>query len=218
MTCSGRYAEAWQYASFWCKSSLLVGAHDGAGPADAALQDTTVNFRNAGAVENTGQMLENTTQGTSGLITAVTETTLTATGVTWANGDIYRSAFLNTAERAIVEHYLNITVGDIHAALGSVAACDCTFSSWGANYLAELNIILARVFYDCPCAPSLSDREKELYSRLAESRLTDIRNGTIDVCEGATGALFPATHWAEQSLTDFASAEIILNDYLKNSG
>jgi hypothetical protein len=212
MSCSGRYAEAWQYASFWCQSQLLVGAHMGAGPADVALSDTTVNFLNAGAQGGKGQVLYNTTQNTSGPITAATETTLTATGVTWNASDAYRSAFLSTSEMSRINHYLDITAGDIHAALGSVGACDCTFSSWGANYLAEINIILARVFWDCPCAPDLSNDEKRLYSELANARLQAIRDGEVDVCQGATGSKYPVIGWAEQGLTEFSQAEIIAKD------
>ena len=215
--CSGRYAEAWQYATFWCSAQLLTGANDGAGAGQPNLQDTTVSFINAGAVANVGQMLYNVTQNTNGMITAVTENTLTATGVVWDNGDTYRSAFLSTSQRAQIEHYLNITAGDIHAALGAVAACDCSFSEWGINYLAEVNIISARVFYGCPCAPDLSDNEKRMYSDLITSRLKMIRSGEVDVCDGATGSLYPATSWAEQSLTDFSAAEIIVNDILRNS-
>lgn len=216
MACSGRYAEAWEYAAFWCKAQLLIGAHEGAGPGDAALEDTTVNFINAGAQANSGQILYNTTQSTNGPITAVTETTMTATGVTWDNGDAYQSAFLTTAERARIEHYLNITAGDIYAALGSVGACDCSFSSWGANFLAELNIILARLFYDCPCAPDLSDAEKRLYSELVESRLSLILSGEIDVCSGETGSNYPVFGSAERSWTEFSAAEIIVKDIERN--
>lgn len=216
MTCSGHYASAWQYSSFWCLSSLIVGAHEGAGPADATLQDSTVNFTAAGGVANTGQIVYNTTQSTSGPITFVDENNITATGVTWANGDAYRVAFLTTAERARIEHYLNITAGDIHAALGAVGACDCTFSDWGANYLAEINIILARVFYDCPCAPDLTPEEKRLYSELAEKRLDMIKSMEVDVCQGATGKDTPVFGTAERSWTEFAAADIIVKDIERN--
>lgn len=103
MACSGRFAQSWQYAAMWCKASMLSGVHGGAGPADAALQDSTVDFLAAGAVAGTGQILYNTTQGTSGPITAVTINTLTATGVTWNAGDVYRVVFLDTEEISAIE-------------------------------------------------------------------------------------------------------------------
>lgn len=87
MPCSGRYAEAWQYAAFWCEGSIALGAHDGVGPADAALSDAAVQFIQMGARPNVGMILYNLIAGTQGLVTGVTEHTLTATGVTWAAGD-----------------------------------------------------------------------------------------------------------------------------------
>lgn len=216
MSCSGRYGEAWQFASFWCMKSLMEGVDYGGivppAPANAFLTaDAYTDFLLAGARANVGQILYNTTQNLSGVITGATETTLTATGVTWYDGDAYRVVFINAAERAQIEHWLNITAGDIHAALAAANACTCTLSSWGANFLAEINIILARIFYDCPCSPSLSDADKQRYQDLVTNRLTQIRNGELDVCQGATGSGYPSIGWAEQGWTEFSRAEIILH-------
>lgn len=216
MTCSEAYANSWQYASFWCDAQLLLGVHDGAGPADIQLIDNSVNFINAGARPNEGQIAYNLTQNVSGEITGVTENSLTVSGVTWNAGDQYRSAFMNASEQTTIDHYLSITAGDIHAALASVGACDCTFSDWGANYLAEINIILSRVFYDCPCAKNLDDAQRDLYSSLAESRLQDIRSGAVDVCQGATGSDYPSIDFAQHGWNEFSSAGIIEKDILKD--
>jgi len=212
MGCTGRYAEAWQFASFFCIKSLLVGYDDSgtAFPAtNAFLTVSTQNFLIYGARANVGQIIYNLTRGTNGLITGVTETTITATGVTWSNGDEYRVVFINAAERAHIEHWLSITAGDIHAALAAVGACDCTMSAWGANFLAEINIILARIFYDCPCSPELTDADKKRLTDLVEGRLAQIRSGEVDVCSGATGSLFPAIGFAEQAATEFALGRIL---------
>lgn len=212
MTCTGRFAEAWQFASFFCIKSLLVGYDDSgtAFPAtNAFLTDTAASFLIYGGRANVGQIVYNLTRGTSGLITGITETTITATGVTWSNGDQYRVVFLNTAERAQIEHWLNITAGDIHAALAAVDACDCTYSAWGANFLAEINIILARIFYDCPCSPELTDMDKKRLTELVEGRLAQIRSGEVDVCSGATGSLYPAIGFAEQAATEFSLSRIL---------
>ena len=214
MSCTGRYAEAWQFASFWCKKSLLVGADYGGAiapaPPNAFLTaDAYTDFLAAGVRANVGMVLYNTTRNLSGVITAVTETLITATGVTWYNGEFYRLVAINAAEQAQIEHWMNITAGDIHAALASVDACGCTLSAWGANFLAEVNIILARIFYDCPCSPSLSDADKQRYQDLVTARLDDIRTGKTDVCSGATGANFPQIGWAEVAWNDFVAAEII---------
>lgn len=215
MACLEAYAEAWEYASFWCKAQLLVGAHEGAGPADVVLQNTTVNFLNAGAVANTGQILYNITQGTSGEIIGATANSLTATGVTWNAGDQFRSAFLSATERATIENQLRLVAGDISMVLSSVDACDCDYSAEGAAYLAAINIILARLFYDCPCSPTLSDEERLMYSELANNRLNDIRTGMVDPC-GGTGSAWPLMGYAQQAWTEFAAADIIVRDILRN--
>ncbi len=221
MSCSGRFAEAWEYASFWCISTMLAGTDMGAAvlpaPPAAFLTDPNQDFLKMGGRANVGQILYNLTQNTYGLITAVTETTITATGVSWYAGDNYRVIFMNSAQRAQIEHYLNITSGDIQAALGAAGACDCPLSSWGATFLAEINIVLARVFFECPCAASLSDAEKRQYADMAKERLMQIRSGEIDVCTGETGSLFPAVGWAEQALTEWNAARIIVNDANKKA-
>jgi hypothetical protein len=216
VACTGAYAEAWQYATFWCKAQLLIGAHEGAGPADVALEDTQVNFVNAGAVQDVGQILYNLTQNTQGEIVGVTQRTLTATGVTWDHNDEYRSAFLTAAERADINHRLEVVAGDIHAVLMAVNACDCDLSAGGAAYLAALNILMARLFYDCPCSPDLSDSDRDLYSSIVENRLNAIRIGDVDICSGATGSAWPSVGFAQKSWTEFSSAGIIANDILKS--
>lgn len=64
---------------------LLTGTHQGSDAA-SALYDPDVHFNITYAI---GRLLENTTQDTSGLVTAHTLNTATATGVTWDNGDSY---------------------------------------------------------------------------------------------------------------------------------
>ena len=216
MSCSGRYAEAWQFANMYCIASLLTGTHGGAGPADVALIDTTVNFINAGADPGVGQRLYNVTQDTFGPITVATIDTLTATGVTWNALDVYRVVFLSTEERSTIEGYLDIAAGSIYGSLMAVNACDCTLGEGGAAFLAYINIVLARVFYDCPCSPTLSDSDKALLSQIANDALTGIRNGEIDVCDGQTGTLWPTIGFAQHGWTEFSSAAIIYKDILKN--
>jgi hypothetical protein len=215
MTCIGRFAEAWQFASFFCMKSLLVGYDAGAAifPATANfLTDPNANFLIHGGRANIGQVVYNLTRGTSGLITAISETSITATGVTWSIGDEYRVVFLNSAEIAQIEQWLGITAGDIHASLAAVGACDCTYSSWGLNFLTKVNIVEARTFFDCPCTPELSDAEKKSLRELVESWMKQIRSGEVDVCEGATGSLFPAIGFAEQASTEFALARILAKE------
>jgi len=212
MACTGRYAEAWQFAAFWCVGSIISGADNGGGAGLAFLTDTSVDFLTAGAQAGVGMVLYNTTTNLSGVVTAATINTLTATGVTWSNGNAYRIVLINAIERSTIEHYLNITAGDLHAVMAQSGMCDCVLASWAANFLAKLNIIDTAAFYNCTCgAPRMTDDTRKSYLAWASTQLEAIRTGKLELCEGATGVDFPALGWAEQGLTDFAAAEIIFN-------
>lgn len=209
MTCSGRYAEAWQYAAFWCASGFAKGTHQGAGPADASLQDARVNFLNMGVEANVGMVLYNLTAGTSGPVTAVTANTVTATGVTWAANAQYRISAISAAEIATIEMYLDITAADIHAARAATGGCDCTLQSWAMDFFAKVNIIEAGAFHTCSCgAPRLSDDAKQNILTWANGQLEALRNGTLAVCEGDTGKEYPAVGWAEISYNDWNTIQI----------
>jgi hypothetical protein len=217
MACNGRYSEAWQFAAFWCTEGILMGVDNSGGAGNAMLTDSLVNFELLGVEANQGMVLYNTTANTSGPVTAVTVTTLTATGVTWDDGDAYRIVPLGMQERSTIEHYLNIAASDIHAALAASGACDCTLASWATGYLEKLNIIDAAAYYQCPCGqPSMTDDQRRAYLEWASEQLTLIRTGQLELCHGATGADFPAVGWAEQGWTDFATAQIIMNTDLRS--
>ena len=126
MPCTGRYAEAWQYSSYVCGGNLVTGADQGGGVGLAYLTDNQVDFLKAGFFPNEGMVLYNTTTNLSGIITAVTLHTMTATGVTWTNGDGYRAVSMSAQEKSVIEHYLNLAAGDIQIALQSIGACSCT--------------------------------------------------------------------------------------------
>ena len=210
MPCTGRYAEAWQFAAWSCPGNVLKGQDRLAGIAHAALTDTQADFSDIHA--NMGYVLYNLTTNLSGVVTAVTTTTLTATGVTWTIGDLYRIAILTGNEIAAIESVLDIAATDLHAVLAAANACSCTFATWADAYLAKLNIIDAQVFYNCNCGgDKLSEEEKARNQTWVQTQLDLIRTGNIELCSGATGADFPAIDWAETSDTAFAAAEIIIN-------
>jgi hypothetical protein len=221
MTCSGRYANAWAYASFWCVGSLITGLDDSGGAGNPALQDLSAKFVNAGLRAQEGMVIYNTTQGTSGEITAVSQTALTATGVTWDNGDAYRAVAIDAAQIATIEHYLNVTAGNIKMAMESVGACDCTLSTSayngnldGSDFLGKLNIVEAGSFHTCPCAvpgQRMTDEQRRLWLTWSNEQLTYIRSGEIELCDGATGVTYPVTGWASQAHTEFNAARIIAN-------
>ena len=217
MGCGSRFAEAWQFASFWCVEQLLSGAHDGAGPGDATLTDATQQFRTKGVEANKGFVLYNLTDDTSGAVTAVTETSLTATGVTWGNGDLYRITLINGIEIANIEHWLDVAASDVHAAMMATDACDCTLRTGARNYLSKLNIIDAAAYFSCKCANTyITDAQKSNLLRWMGEQLQMIATNVIELCQGATGANYPAMGWASQSVTDFAAADIIINDIMRN--
>lgn len=220
--CTSRYAEAWEYAATLCIGAILKRIHTGADGA-AVLQDTQVNFREAGVLANVGMVLYNVTDGSSGAVTAVTNTTITATltGGTdndWDAGDVYRIVLIDALEIATIEQFLDIAAADVHEALAATGACDCTLASWATTYLKKLNIYDALTYYMCPCAKlKLSDDARAAYLAWAEKQFELLRSGAIEVCSGETGSEFPALDWADQSVTEFAAAKIISNDIDRNS-
>ena len=118
---------------------------------------------------------------------------------------------LSATERSQIESVLDLSAGDIHAARQAVGACDCTVSAGVAMLLAKLNIILAGVFRNCPCAPNnLTDAQSQFYLTWATERLIAISSGRWELCEGETGSDFPAVGWAEHAGTEFSRAETIL--------
>jgi len=221
MACTDRYAEAWQFAAFFCVEALISNVDDSGGAANAFLTDSQVDFTLLGVQANVGMVLYNTTQGTSGQITAVTVHTVTAAGVTWDDGDAYRLVAIDAQQRSTIEHYLNLAATDIHAARAASGGCDCTLSAWAADYLSQLNVVMAAAFYSCTCGrPSisaLSDETRTAYREWAQVQMDHIRTQHIELCDGATGADFPVVGWAEQGWNEFARTRIILNDILRNS-
>lgn len=218
MACSGRYAEAWQFAAFWCVSGILKGVdNSGLVFPQASLTDTQIDFVRLGVHANVGMVCYNLTRSTSGPVTAVTANTLTVSGVTWGTGDQYRIALLEGTEIATIELYLDIAASDIHAAMAASGACDCTLASWAEAYLQKLNVIDAAIYHQCPCGkPDVSDEMRRAHLEWMNVQLDNIRTGKVELCTGETGSEFPAIAWAEQSSTEFAAAQIVYNDSLKD--
>jgi hypothetical protein len=207
----GAFALAWEYSTFWCTASIKTGVHSG-GMGAATLLDGAGDFLNLGVIANVGMRLYNLTQNTEGPITGVTQTTITATGVTWNTNDDYRVVTVDANEISTIDRYLVVTAADIHAALAASGACACVLAAWATEFLKKLNIIEAGVFHACPCAqPPITDAQRSSYLTWINTQLDNLRTGKLDVCEGATGSEFPATAVAEQSVTEFAAVRIINN-------
>lgn len=215
MACSGAYAAAWQYAAFFCRGNLIIGVDDSGLAAQAVLTDSHADFVKGGVVANVGMVAYNLTEDTNGLITARSTHTVTATGVTWSDGDSYRIVTIDAEDIASINLHLEITAGDIHVALAATGACDCTLSDWGSNYLIKLNVFDAAAMFTCRCSGIDNDTRERLLEWVSV-QLENLRTGKTDVCSGATGSEFPVVTWAEQSVTEFAGDRIIINDIIKN--
>jgi hypothetical protein len=212
MACNARFAESWQFSAFSCPSSVLKGQDRSGGGPNASLLDTQADFVKGSIRANVGMVLYNLTTGLSGPVTAVSTTSLTATGVLWTNGQLYRVAALTGVEIASIESILDIAASDMHSALAASGACSCTFATWATQYLAKLNIIDAAAFYNCSCGGTgLSDDMKKAYMDWVTNQLELIRTGKLELCAGETGSDFPSITWAEQASGDFAAAQIIVN-------
>ena len=212
MTCLPIYAQPWVFSLFFCPAGTLKGLDNGGGIGVANLTDTQVNFLNTGIEANKGMILYNLTTGLSGPVTAVTATTVTATGVLWTNGQAYRITALTAAEISSIEMYLEVTAADINAALAATGACACTWDSWVLGWLAKLNIIEAAAFYSCPCGNTrLTDDQKANLLTWATAQLEELRNGNIAVCSGDTGKTYPAIAIAQINHTAWSELEIIEN-------
>jgi len=111
-----------------------------------------------------------------------------------------------------IERYITKGAARINASLRMTAQCDCTFTGDAAVFLEELNIVAAALLIYCPdCSRRLTDDQKDFYNGWLGEQLALLRTGEIDLCAGATGIHYPAVGWAEQSVTEFAAARLVLD-------
>jgi len=122
---------------------------------------------------------------------------------------VYWGVDIEDKFEAQLNRLLDLAATNIQAALQSAGAYNCTLASWATDYLINLNVVLAGVIYYAPCWPHLTTDEKRLYLEWANDQLNQIKNGTLELCSGATGKDFPSIDWAEQSVDEFSAAKII---------
>jgi hypothetical protein len=133
----------------------------------------------------------------------------------WADANdfaTYWNVDIEEIYEAQVNRLLDMASSNIYAALQAAGAGSCSMDDWATTYLKNLNVILGAVLYYAPCWPHLSVEEKRLYMEFANGQLTEIKNGTLELCSGATGKDFPSIDWAEQSVDEFSAAKIIVKD------
>lgn len=217
MSCSGRLGSSWGFASFWCVAPVLSNIDDGVGAGHSPLVDSMADFPKGGVRANVGMVLYNVTLGTNGRVTAVTDTTITATGVVWNVGDEYRIVPIDSNEIATINRYLDVASNDVHAALSASGQCNCTQAAWATAYLEKLTIIDAVAYYRCECGqPQLTDETRRMYLEWMNTQFDNIRQSKVDIC-GGTGAEFPAIGWAEQGVTEFATEQILFNAWRRSA-
>lgn len=128
-----------------------------------------------------------------------------------SDGDCY-----DPGEESIVNEFLEKAAADIHAAVASAGACDCTLAGWAETYLKKLNILDAAVLQGCPCSNPYDAAQKRLIADDLRRNFDMIMSGQIELCEGYTGANQPAFGYAEQTLTEWSTEAIIRNEMLRN--
>jgi len=214
MSCSGRFAEAFDFSPAWCISTIIPGTDDSGGGPNAFLTDSQVDFTSYQHLE-VGAPCFNYTTNTYGKVTSISQHVLGTTN-TWSDGDVYQVLELTAAEVATMEHYLDIAASDIAVAMAANGQCDCALASWATaplrGLLRKLNVIEAMVIYNCPCgSPRMSDDRWEMWMNWCNETLGKIQDGVLELCQGETGMNFPAVGWAERNLTFISENEIIRN-------
>lgn len=124
----------------------------------------------------------------------------------------------NPEEESMVNEFLSKAAADVHAIIASVGACDCTLAGWAETYLKKLNILDAAVLQGCPCSNPYDAATRRLVADDLRRNFDMIMSGDIELCDGYTGASQPAFGVAEQSLTEWSTAAIIRNEFLRNRG
>lgn len=94
---------------------LMTGTHAGADGA-SVLSNPGADFRSCGVDPNVGQLVLNDTDGSEGVVTAVTEDTVTCTlaggsNNSWANGDTYIILKTDTEDAVISTHWTDRRFG-----------------------------------------------------------------------------------------------------------
>jgi hypothetical protein len=120
-------------------------------------------------------------------------------------------------QEPMVLDLLDKAATQIHAAMASAGACDCTLSGWAEKWLGYLNVLLAGCLAQSYCTtPDLEVEERRLYLEYVNAQLEMIANGEREVCEGETASQYPVGDWVEIGVTPFAVRNIYEN-YLKRT-
>lgn len=119
---------------------------------------------------------------------------------------------------ADINRRLEMAASNVHMAMESVGACDCSLSATATEYIKQLTLVLQAVLFPVYCGPSFSDAENDRLLNWANDQLDQIKDGKIELCDGETGSTFPVVGWAQRASTEFAAAEIIVKDIMRSRG
>jgi len=117
-----------------------------------------------------------------------------------------------------IERFLEMAAADIHGARAQSGGCDCTLAAWATEMLKKLNCTIAAAHYNCTCGSArLSDDDRAMLGRWSTAYLTQIRTGHLELCDGETGADWPAGGAAERNLTVWNEIGILRNRWLREA-
>ena len=111
-----------------------------------------------------------------------------------------------------INKILVMAASNIKIALQAAGAANCSLADGAADYLENLNVVLAGSLYVRECGPHLTTDDRRLYLEWANNELKMIRDGSNELCAGETGKDFPSITWAEQGVDEFSAAKIIAKD------
>ena len=124
---------------------------------------------------------------------------------------------LDPDDKDMIDLFLDIAASDMHAAMASVGACDCTLAPWAVKLMKKLNIIDAMLIHNCPCkSPNIDTDTKRMWLKWLSDQLGFIMENKIELCAGHTAKAYPSITWAQQGGT-FNDAKIIINTARRNS-
>ena len=115
-----------------------------------------------------------------------------------------------------VEDFIAMSAANIIVTLQMTGQCDCTFSSWAAMLVENLNLIGTALLIYGNCGVGLTDDQRAFWSTWLGDQLKLLRDGELDLCAGATGPTYPAYGTATRGYTEWQKAQLVLNDLLRN--
>jgi hypothetical protein len=201
-------ATPYDFTVFWGIDMIVAGVDTSGGAGNAFVTDANTDFVERGVVA--GSPIRNMRTGGEVLVAGVANFVLQTPGLLWDGGDEYNIAPMDLAQYRVVDLSLQKARGEIAMSLRAAGISTQPFSSDGADYLRNLMMLIAVVVHNAPCKGARIDpAQRAQYMEWIQRNLGQLRDGTIEVVAGHTGAEFPAFGVAQQSLTEWGEAQMI---------